>query len=172
VTYGLIVGYAGLLIATLYNAMLHMVAGSAFRGLERGPLAEVAPFLEGGVSIVSTVILGPVWILIGLFVGAGIYHLVLMILGQAPKGFEATLRVVCYGQSAAVLQIVPFCGGLVMAVWLIVVNIVGLSEAHRIGRGSAAIAVLAPIVLFCCCCAAAVLIFAGGIAGLASQAGH
>ncbi len=167
--FGLIVGYLGLLVATIYSALTQTLVGSAFRNLDEGPFARVAPLLEGGLGFIGNAILGPFYILIGLFVGAGLYHLVLMILGEARQGFETTFRVVCYGQSAAVLQVVPFCGGVVMAVWLIVVNIIGLSEAHGIGRGSAAIAVLAPVVLCCCCVALVVLLVFGGIAGLASQ---
>ncbi len=168
--YGVIVGSLGLLIATMYNFLVTTLFGSAFRGLDDGPLAKIAPYLEGGVGVVSQVVFGPIWLLIGIFVSAGIYHVALMILGQAKEGFEATLRVVCYSQSTAILQLVPFCGGPVMAVWMIVSNIIGLAEAHRIGRGSAAIAVLAPIVLFCCCCAIAGMLLFGGIAGIASQA--
>jgi hypothetical protein len=167
--YGVLVGYVGLLVAAVYNLMTQTLMGSAFRDLEGTPFARFAPFLEGGVGLVSQVILGPIWLVIGLFISAGIYHLVLMVLGQAKQGFETTLRVVCFGQSAAVLQVVPFCGGLIMAVWMIVVNIIGLSEAHGIGRGSAAIAVLLPIVLVCCCCVLFVVLMAGGIAGLAGQ---
>ncbi len=168
--YGIIVGYVGLLIATMYNALVTVLFGSSLRGLDDGPLAQIAPYLQGGVGFVSQVIFGPIWLLIGIFVSAGIYHVVLMILGQAKQGFETSLRVVCYSQSAAILQLVPFCGGLAMAVWMIVCNIVGLSEAHGIGRGSAAIAVLAPIVLFCCCCGLGLMALFGGIAGIASQA--
>lgn len=167
--YGVIVGYVGLLVAAMYNLMTQTLIGSAFRDLQDTPLARIAPYLEGGVGLVGQVIFGPVWLLIGLFIGAGIYHVVLMILGQARQGFETTLRVVCFSQSAAVLQVIPFCGGLIMAVWMIVANIIGLAEAHGIGRGSAAIAVLAPIVLMCCCCVLGMLVLFGGIAGLAGQ---
>jgi len=167
--YGVIVGYAGLLVAALYNVMTQTLMGSAFRDLSDTPFARLAPYLEGGIGLVGQVVLGPIWLVIGLFVSSGVYHLVLLALGQAKQGFETTLRVACYAQSAAVLQVVPFCGGLVMAVWMIVVSIIGLSEAHGIGRGSAAVAVLLPIVLVCCCCALAVLLTVGGIAGLAGQ---
>lgn len=167
--YGMIVGYLGLLVGAMYNVMTQTLIGSAFRDLDDTPFARFAPYLEGGVGLVGQVIFGPVWLLIGLFIGAGIYHLVLLILGQARQGFETTLRVVCFSQSAAVLQVIPFCGGLVMAVWMIVANIIGLSEAHGIGRGSAALAVLAPIVLMCCCCILGLLVLFGGIAGLAGQ---
>ena len=166
--YGMIVGFVALLITAVYQALTQTLMGSALAGLrDRGPLGQIAPYLEGGVGLVSQVVFGPIWILIGLFVGAGIYHLVLLILGEARQGFETTFRVVCYGQSAAILQIVPFCGSLLTVVAWIIVGIIGLSEAHGIGRGSAAIAVLAPLVLCCCCCGLAIAALLGGIGGLA-----
>jgi hypothetical protein len=166
--YGMIVGYAGLLVTAIYQMLMNTLIGSSFASLgDKGPAARLAPFLEGGVGLISQVVFGPIGILIGIFLFAGVYHLVLLILGEAREGFEATFRVVCYGESAAVLQIVPFCGGLLTIIAWIIVGIVGLSETHRISRGTAAVAVLAPIVLCCCCCGAAVALLAGGIGGLA-----
>jgi hypothetical protein len=152
----------------LYQALMNTLIGSTLAELrDRGPLGRLAPFLEGGLGLLPQVLFGPIGILIGIFVFAAIYHVVLLILGEARQAFEATFRVVCYCESAAILQVVPFCGGLLTLVAWIAVGIVGLSEAHGIGRGSAAVAVLAPIVLCCCCCAAAILLLAGGIGGLA-----
>lgn len=166
--YGVLVGYVGVLVTAVYQALMHTLIGSTLAELgERGPFGRVAPFLEGGIGLVSQVVFGPVWILIWIFLGAGIYHLVLLIMGEARQGFETTFRVVCYGQSCAILQIVPFCGGLLTVVAWIVVGIIGLSEAHGIGRGTAAVAVLAPLVLCCCCCGAAIAVFIGGVGGLA-----
>jgi hypothetical protein len=167
--YGMIVGYAGLLVTAIYQALMNALIGSAFTGLDKGPAARLAPFLEGGVGLVTQVVFGPIGILIGIFLFAAIYHLVLLMLGEAREGFEATFRVVCYGESAAVLQIVPFCGGLLMLVAWVVVGIIGLSETHGVSRGTAAVAVLAPVVLCCCCCAAGLMLVAGGIGGLAGM---
>jgi hypothetical protein len=170
VVYALIVGYLGIFVQALYQAVLNIGLGSALRGFgARSPLGSLGPALQGGAGLLLQMVLGPVFVLVGLFVGAGIYHLILMVIGQAKEGFEATLRVVAYGHAASVLMVLPFCGGLVAVVWWVVIGIVGLSEAHRIGRGSAAVAVLAPIVLACCCCGISLLLVFGGIAGLASH---
>ncbi|HET7293595.1 MAG TPA: YIP1 family protein [Vicinamibacteria bacterium] len=168
--YGVLVGYVGVLVTAVYNALMNTLIGSTLAELgERGPFGRLAPYLEGGIGLVSQVVFGPIWILIGIFLGAGIYHVVLLILGEARQSFETTFRVVCYGQSCAILQIVPFCGGFLTVIAWIVVGIIGLSEAHGIGRGSAAVAVLAPIVFCCCCCGAAIALFVGGIGGLAGM---
>lgn len=170
VIYALIVGYLGIVVQALYQAVLNIGLGSALRGLsERSPLGSFGPALQGGAGLLVQIVCGPIFLLMGLFVGAGIYHLLLMLMGQAKKGFEATLRVVAYGHAASILLLLPFCGGLIAAVWWLVIGIVGLSEAHGIGRGSAAVAILAPIVLVCCCCGIGALLIFGGIAGLASH---
>lgn len=170
ILYALIVGYLGIVVQAVYQAVLHIGLGSALRGFgDRGALGGLGPVLQGGAGLIFQIVLGPVLLLMGLFIGAGIYHLILMLMGQAREGFEATVRVVSYGHAASVVMLLPFCGGLVAVVWWIVIGIVGLSEAHRIGRGSAAVAILAPIVLACCCCGLGLLLTFGGIAGLAGH---
>jgi len=65
--------------------------------------------------------------------------------------------------------LVPGCGALV-AIWSLVLYVIGLSEAHQIGRGRAAAAVLLPLVALCCCCAGFAFTLAGAIASLAGHA--
>jgi hypothetical protein len=93
----------------------------------------------------------------------------LLILGGAERDFETTFAVVGYAQAPAVLGIVPFCGSFVAGIWSLVLYVVGLAEAHGIGRGKAAAAVLLPLVLVCCCCGLLGLLFASSIAALATQ---
>lgn len=63
----------------------------------------------------------------------------------------------------------PFCGQLVAWIWTVVLYVIGLGEAHRVGYGKSAAAVLLPIVLLCCCCAAVGFFFASALAGLVGQ---
>ncbi len=172
--YGLVIGYIGLVASTLYSFIFNMAFGG-FGGLARqsGTFERLAPFLEGGMSLVANLILGPVYITICLFIGAGIVHLMLLLLGGANRNFEATFRVGSYSQAAAILQIVPVCGGLAFLVYGLVVQIIGLSHAHGISKGKAAAAVLVPILLVCCCCGLFFGILGATLAGgLASLFGH
>jgi hypothetical protein len=127
--------------------------------------------MGGGLSLVLQIVLGPIQVLVYLFLGAGINHLFLMLFGGARKGFEATFRVVCFCQAATLLGIIPVCG-MLAGLYAIVLNIIGLSEAHGISRGKAALVVLLPILLVCCCCALGMLVFFGGIAGALGQLQH
>jgi hypothetical protein len=169
--YAMLVGYFGVVVVAIYQAVMRVALGSTLYELGRqGPLGRIAPFLEGGVGLVSQIVLGPFFLLIGLFLGAGIYHLLLLLLGGAKRGFEATFRVVCYAQAADILCVVPFCGSVIGFFWGLAVLIIGLAEAHRIGRGTAALAVLLPILLLCCCCGLAAALFFGGLATALSHA--
>jgi len=163
--YGVIVGYAGLLAAAVYSAIFNAVAGPRLFGMsQRGELEKLLPYLQGGMSLVVQVIFGPLMIAIGLFISAAILHLLLMLFGGAPRGFEATFRVRCYAEAAALLRLIPGCGTPIFIIYILVLTIVGLSEAHGIGKGRAAAAVILPLFLLCCCCAFGIVVALGGLA--------
>jgi hypothetical protein len=166
--YGVLVGYLGLAVQAVYDAILKTLVGPRLSPFTADPRFEqLAGFFEGGVGFFGTLIAGPFLLALALFVVAGLTHLFLMLLGGARRGFEATFRVVAYSSATAVFSILPFCGGLIGLVWRAVVAILGLAEAHGIGRGTAAGAVLLPVLLFCCCCGLAVAIAIGSMASLA-----
>ncbi|HKC13692.1 MAG TPA: YIP1 family protein [Vicinamibacteria bacterium] len=169
--YGVIVGYIGLVAQALYQAIFRSVLGSGLGSLAGRPEWErLATTLQSGLGLVIQVILGPAILTVGLFLSAGIVHLMLMLLGGARRNFEATFRVACYAEAPALFALLPFCGGIVGVVYRLVLYIIGLAEAHQIGKGTSAAAVLLPILLVCCCCAAAIAISVGGLAALVSRA--
>jgi hypothetical protein len=152
----LITGAAGAIFTAFYQLM--------FQNLGRPVYDGIAP----GVVFILTIVLMPAILVVAVFLGSGIYHLMLMILGGANRPFETTFRVVAYaGGATALISIVPICGGLIGAVWHLVLAIIGLSETHRISTGKAAAAVLVPVVL-CCCAVLFVFFFAGLFAALAA----
>jgi hypothetical protein len=163
--YGVIMGYAGLLASAVYSAIFNAVAGPRlFEMSQRSEIEKLLPYLQGGMSLVMQVIFGPVMIAIGLFISAAVLHVLLMLFGGAPRGFEATFRVRCYAEAASLLRLIPGCGTPVFVIYILVLLILGLSEAHRVGRGRAAAAVLLPLFLLCCCCASGIVIALGGLA--------
>jgi hypothetical protein len=111
--------------------------------------------------------IAPVAVAIGLFIYTAIYHLFLMIVKGADKGFETTFNVVAYGSATNIFKIVPFAGGLITFFYSIVVYIIGLSNAHNSEGWKGAFAVLAPIVFCCCCFILLAFVFAAGIGGMA-----
>src|SRR5438552_13366374 len=119
-----------------------------------------------GIGSVAFVILFPLAIIIGLFIGAAIIHLCLMIVGGANQPFETTFRVLAFTQGATgVLQVIPICGGVIAAVWGLVVNCIGLARAHETDTGRAVLAVFLPVIL-CCGLGFVILFMVGGLAAL------
>jgi len=163
--YGVIVGYVGLVASAIYGAIFQAVAGPhLFDMPHRSELEKFLPYLQGGMGLVFQIVLGPLLIAAGLFISSAICHLLLMLFGGAPRGFEATLRVRCYAEAGSLLRLVPFCGTPIFVIYSLVLTIIGLSEAHGIGRGRAAAAVLLPLFFLCCCCVGAIVLAVGGLA--------
>jgi hypothetical protein len=170
--YAVIAGWIGLAASALYQAVWVTIVGPSSLpfGLERPELTAALAFLESWVGLVAQLVFGGFSVVISVFVTSGFLHLVLMVLGGARRGFEATFRVVCFSQATMLLLVVPvflipFCG-LVGVAWCLALYVIGLAEAHQIGRGQSLAAVLLPLLLVCCCCAGLVLTFAGALASL------
>jgi hypothetical protein len=169
--YAVLIGWAGLVAAAFYQALFHSLVGpGALPFGDRPELTAMVGWVEGWGGFVAQVVFGGVFVAISTFVAAGILHLFLLLLGGAREGFEATFRVVSFAQATSILFLVPFCGQLIGFVWAIVLYVIGLAEAHRIGYGRSAAATLLPLVLLCCCCAGFVFMFASALAGIAGTA--
>jgi hypothetical protein len=150
--YAVIVGYVGAAAAALYNYVANALMPGGFGGLGGSPEWErLRPFFEGPGVLIGTLLLGPLMVLFEVFVWSGVTHVLLLLLGGARRGFEATVRVVCFAQAANLAKVVPFCGGILGFIYLVGLLTVGLSEVHGTSRGKAAAAVLLPMVLCCCC---------------------
>ena len=168
ILYAIALGWLGIIVGQLYSLALRGVTWHFMPGMER---------LQGiGMSAAFTVMMmvfAPLFVLIGLFIWSGIVHLMLLILGSAQEGFDATFRVMSYATTAQLAQVVPFCGGLVGFIWALVLEIMGIAEAHRISQGKAALAVLLPLVI-CCACVAAVFAVSGAaiVSAITGAAAH
>ncbi len=168
--YAVILGWVGIIAGQLYNiafrsAMMPLLAPFAHHGMGLG-------FGMGVAVNVAVMIAAPVLILLGLFIGGAIVHLFLLMVGGANSGFAATIRVMCYATTVHVLQVIPLCGGLIGAVWAIVLEIIGLAIAHRTTQGKAAVAVLLPLALCCACVALLFAVAGAAIMAAISRAAH
>ena len=152
-------------IATVQGVVLQ--PASFFRGiLRRGdfvnPLLfaiicyEVSAILGGLLQLVglgrnigfggfiSSIILAPIIAAIGLFIGAGIIHLlVMLIVGSRNAGFEGTFRVLAYSAVTSLVSWIPFIGA-ILSLYGIYLGIVGVREIHNTTTGKAALVVLIP----------------------------
>jgi hypothetical protein len=166
-------GIAGGMIGVLASMAYQMVlsgAQIAMLGGEAGG-GEIAGALGGlGIGLICVIILAPLGLVLGMFLTAGIYHLMLMMLKGAHFPFETTFRVVAYSSGVcSLLLVIPFCGQYVQGILQIVMVILGLANAQEISGGKATAAVLIPVAV---CCVVGVGIVVAVIAAVAASAGQ
>jgi hypothetical protein len=142
--YALIGGSVGAIVSFLFSIGLQSLGVLTNQRNVLGAMAGM------GIGSIAFIILIPLFIIIGLFIGAGLIHLCLMIVGGANQPFETTFRVLAFSHgSTGVLQLIPICGGIIGGVWAIVVNCVGLARAHETETGRAVLAVFLPVIVCC-----------------------
>jgi hypothetical protein len=99
---------------------------------------------QGFGGFITSIILAPIFAAIGLFIGAGIlYLLVMLIVGSRNSGFEATFRVVAYSAVTSLVSWIPIIGW-ILSLYGIYLSIVGIREVHNTTTGKAALVVLIP----------------------------
>lgn len=117
----------------------------AYPSLRRSP--AVGLIVDPVVVPLVIVAVAPVVAVAAISSLSGAVHLVLAAVGGAREGYSATLRAVCYAQTAQLLQVIPICGVPGALVWSTALAIVGTASAHRAPLAKAALAVLVPVVL-------------------------
>lgn len=113
--------------------------------LEDSGLAEETGL--GSVSPMVRFLLAPIRLLVMLLLSATITHGLLRLFDGARHGFGTTLRVFCYAYSPALFGVVPVIGGVVGAVWMLVLVIIGLRDAHEADAWKPFLALLTLFVL-------------------------
>ena len=142
--FGLIGGSFGFIVYFIYNLAFQSLGMFANRN---NPLTHL---IGAGIGGIVLIVCAPLFVLIGIFIGSVILHLCLLLLGGAKQSFETTFRVVCFaGGSVNPLLVIPFCGGLIVGVWKIVLYCIGLARAHETDTGRAVLAVFLPLILCC-----------------------
>ena len=110
-----------------------------------GGIIAVAFGNQGFGGFIGDIILAPIFAAIGLFIGAGILHLlVMLIVGSRNSGFEATFRVGAYAAVTSLVSWIPFIGW-ILGLYGIYLAIVGIREVHTTTTGKAALVVLIPV---------------------------
>ncbi len=95
--------------------------------------------------MIGSIILTPILVAIGLFIIAGLFQLlVLLLVRPANAGFEATFRVVSYASVVQLISWIPIVNFLAY-VYFVILSVFGIREAHSTSTGTAAIVVLIPV---------------------------
>jgi hypothetical protein len=164
--YALIGGCAGAVVSFLFSLGLHSI------GFFTDQHNAVAAMAGLGIGSAVFIVLVPLFVVVGLFIGSAVVHLCLMIVGGANQSFETTFRVLAFSQgSTGPLQMIPICGGFMAGVWALVCNCIGLARAHETDTGRAVLAVFLPLIV--CCGGGMLLLFMfGGLALLQHSSSH
>ncbi len=126
-------GLPGQRMPLTYSLIMGTLCGAANvmwgQLLDRTPLSS-----EMALTVLA---LTPLINLLGLYLGAGVTHLMLLMVGGAKNGFNATFRVMGYANAAGVWLFIPWLGLALSLVWSLAIMVGGLSGAHGVSRGRA-----------------------------------
>lgn len=136
------------LICTAIGAILGGIltlagVGGAFLG---GDEFEVSQ-RQGLANFVGSVALALIAGAFGVFIMAGIAHLLVrLIVGATNAGFGATFRVASYTSVTSLVSWIPIIGGL-LALYGIYLGVVGIREMHNTTTGKALVVVVLPVIV-------------------------
>ncbi len=160
------------LIFSLVVFYIMVMATAAYQlGFQFFSSAAPADAIAGMLGLPLGIIFFVIFLVIGVpalclstnLIKAGMYHICLAILGAASRDFTATFRVVCYSSGIQVLQVVPVLGSIAGYVWGIVLDVIGLREAHGTTTGKSLLAVFLPMLLCCGFLVFIVSLIVGGV---------
>ena len=117
-------------ISAILGGLLGLVGVGANRGLG---------------NFIGSIIAAPIGGVIGLFIVAGILHLLVrLVIGAGNAGFEATFRVASYAAVVDLVSWIPLIGWL-LGLYGVYLSIVGIRDMHQTTTGKAALVVLIPV---------------------------
>ena len=138
--FGLLLGSIGTMFGLFWYFLMTSGGLMAYGDELIGQFTMSLVFL--GVMIIS-----PLFVTMIIFLTSGIMHLFLLIVGAGRNGFEATFRVMAYSQAVQIFGLIPFIGGIIGGLWLLIVQVVGLREIHETSYFRVIIAILIPLTL-------------------------
>jgi len=163
--FAIIVSWIGIAVSSVWSSLF----GQAWTTLLPPEIKEKlgSAFATNTGALLIQVGLAPIFVLIGLFIGAAIYHVSFMIVGatkDSTSGFEGTFRAVSYSSVSQLANVIPFVGGLAAVVLNLILMVMGAVRMHRTTQGKAIAGILIPLLLCCVCIAVVVALVIGGLA--------
>lgn len=141
-------------VGVVFSQIWGLLFSGAMSALSSIPGMEMLGGGGGFVSAIIAIVLAPIFCVIGLFIGAGLIHLALMVLSalqQSRFGFEGSLKVVAYASIGSLANIVPIVGGLIGGIISLILIVIGIQEVHGTSRDKAILAVVIIIAIACLC---------------------
>ena len=125
-----------IIMGTMLSAMTSMIP-------IKMPLMGAA---GGGLAAVTMFIGYLILLIVGLFIGAAIIHIFVILLG-GKKGYAQTTKALAYGMTPQLLLgWIPFIG-IIAGIWALIVEILGIRELQEMSTGKAVLAVILPVII-------------------------
>lgn len=160
-TFLILLGWPCMIVSVIYQLL--------FSSLEER-LTDV-PATDANVMMGTMIVFAifiPAILTVGAFLSSAIFHVILMMFGEANRNFWVTFRVLTYvNGSTMLLMLMPMCGGLLQGLWALVSLAIGLKTAHQTSWVTAIVTVLLPTVICCGIIVAIIALAVGGGAALA-----
>ncbi len=134
------------LIFSILMAVIMIGLSSAMLSILPVKLPFMAGAAAGGLAAVVTFITLLISLLIGLFIVAAIVHIFVYLLGGR-KGYTQTVKAIGYGMTPSLLLgWIPFIG-IIVSIWALIVEIIGVRELQEMSTGKAVLAVILPWII-------------------------
>lgn len=134
--YFLIIHVTGALFALWWSAVF---STPGMEWLSDLGLVDAEP---GAGSALLGFFVAPFAALVGLIFWTLSLHLLVALMAAERRSLRATVRALCYASGPSLFNVVPFVGGLVGFIWMLVLMTIGIREGHRMTTGAAALAVV------------------------------
>ena len=95
----------------------------------------------------TALLYSPLIIVLSVFLTAFYLHTILSISRSKHAPFASTLILVCYAESAVILNCIPFMGQFLASIWFIYILIVGIKKVHHISGSRAFFVLVVPIII-------------------------
>jgi hypothetical protein len=138
--FGLLAGSIGAMFTFFWQFVIASTGGVR-------PSGDLPLSVSSPLFFLLLIFLAPALTVISLFVWSFIMHVLLLLVRGNTNGFEATFRVMAYSQATQVWSVIPFVGGFIGWFWRVVIQVIGLKEAHQISYGKIFVAFLIPLAL-------------------------
>ncbi len=114
---------------------------------------DAQPVLQGASwdgLVIGLGILFPIIALANIFFLAGIYHLILSMLGWSTQSFSSTVKIIAFTGASGLANILPLLGGVINFLWAIVLVSIGIKELHNTSKHQAVSVAITPMFLVAC----------------------
>jgi hypothetical protein len=133
---------AAVIFAVVGTAVLSMIPQTAELGMLNSFIGAGGGIVIAGAMFIAILIFG----VIGVFIGAAIIHLGVLLVG-GNNGYGQTVKSLIYGGTPSYLfGWIPFIG-IIGSIWSLILIIFGVKELQEVSTGKAVIAVLIPVVI-------------------------